>query len=153
MVENRHIPPVRKKPKRQRRKNGMKLKIRLLWISLMLILPPMSYAQTPPELPDGQNSGYGIESETLYPGSVILEILAAAETEIDAAVQEAYAEGYKAASLRYAPDTAYYVSLNESIKRDLALEQKKTKRFWPSLFITGGLSFLGGFLTHALITR
>jgi hypothetical protein len=84
---------------------------------------------------------------------MVLEILTAAEVEIEIAVQEAYAEGYKAASLRYAPDTAYYLSLNESMKRDLALERKKTKWFWPSLVVTGGLTFLGGFLTHALITR
>jgi hypothetical protein len=84
---------------------------------------------------------------------MVLEILAAAESEIDAAVGEAYGEGYKAASLRYAPDAAYYTSLSESLKRDLASERKKTKWFWPSLFITGGVSFLGGFLTHTLITR
>ena len=84
---------------------------------------------------------------------MVLEILAAVETEIDATVEEAYAEGYKAASLRHAPDTAYYAGLSESIQRDLTLEREKAKRFWPSLFIAGGLSFLGGFLTHTLITR
>jgi predicted exporter len=35
---------------------------------------------------------------------MVLEILAAAEAEIDAAVDEAYAEGYKAASLRFVPE-------------------------------------------------
>jgi hypothetical protein len=131
----------------------MKSKILQLLILLLLILPPASYAQTPPESPGGQSSGYGIEPEKLYPGSTVLEILAAAEAEIDAAVEEAYAEGYKAATLRYAPDTAYYVSLSESIKQDLEAERKKTQRFWPSLFVTGGLSFLGGFLAHVLIAR
>jgi hypothetical protein len=122
----------------------------ILWL---LILPPTGYTQTPPESPDGRNNGYGIEPEKLYPGSMILELLAAAEAEIDLAVEEAYSEGYKAASLRYAPDTAYYTGLSESIKRELEAERKKTKRFWPSLFIAGGLSFLGGFLIHTLITR
>ena len=131
----------------------MQLKTLLPLILLLPILTWTSYAQTPPESPEGQSSGYGIEPERVYPGSIVLELLAAAEAEIDAAVEEAYAEGYKAASLRYAPDTAYYASLNESIKRDLALERKKTKWFWPSLFVTGGLSLLGGFLTHTLITR
>jgi hypothetical protein len=84
---------------------------------------------------------------------MILELLAAAEGEIDTAVEEAYAEGYKAASLRYAPNTAYYAGLSESLQRDLTLERKKTKRFWPALFITGGLSFFGGFLTHTLVTK
>lgn len=131
----------------------MKSRIPLPLILLLLILTPVSYGQTPPELPEGQNSGYGIEPEKLYPGSMVLELLAAAEAEIDTAVKEAYAEGYKAASLRYAPDAAYYTSLSEGIQRDLAQEREKTKWFLPSLFITGGLSFLGGFLTQALITR
>jgi hypothetical protein len=82
----------------------MKLKLPPLLILWLLIRPPMSYTQTPPELPDGQSSGYGIESEKLYPGTMILDLLAAAEAEIDAAVDEAYAEGYKAASLRFAPE-------------------------------------------------
>jgi hypothetical protein len=84
---------------------------------------------------------------------MVLEILTAVEAEIDAAVEEAYAEGYKAASLRYAPSVAYYTSLSESIKRDVEAEREKTSRFLPALVITGGLSFVGGFLTHALIPR
>jgi hypothetical protein len=131
----------------------MKSRIPLPLILLLLILPWTSYAQMPPESLDGQSGAYGIEPEKLYPGDIVLELLAAAEAEIDLAVEEAYTEGYKAAALRYAPDAAYYTSLSESIKRDLALEQKKTKWFLPSLFIAGGLSFLGGFLTHTLITR
>jgi hypothetical protein len=35
---------------------------------------------------------------------MVLEIAAAAEAEIDRAADEAYAEGYKAASLRFAPE-------------------------------------------------
>jgi hypothetical protein len=140
-------------PNGQRRKNGMKSKTLLPLILWLLILPWTGYGQMPPESPDGQSGGYGIEPEKLYPGSMILELLAAAEEEIDAAVEEAYSEGYKAASLRHAPDAAYYTGLSESMQRDLALEREKAKRFWPSLFIAGGLSFLGGFLTHTLITR
>jgi hypothetical protein len=131
----------------------MKSKTLLPLILLPLILTWTSYAQTPPESQDGQNSGYGIEPEKLYPGSMILELLVSAEAEIDLAVEEAYSEGYKAGALRYAPDTAYYTSLSESMQRELEAERKKTKRFLPALFITGGLSFLGGFLTHTLITR
>jgi hypothetical protein len=145
--------PAKKKPGGQRRKSRMKSKILPLLILLTLILTPASYAQTPPELPGGQSSGYGIEPSALYPGSAVLEILAAAENEIDAAVEEAYAEGYKAASLRYAPDTAYYTALSEGIKRELAFEKKKTKGLWPSLFITGVFYFFGGFLTNAFIAK
>jgi hypothetical protein len=84
---------------------------------------------------------------------VVLEILAAAEAEIETAVEEAYAEGYKAAALRHAPDAAYYAAISESLKRDLAAERKKTKWFLPALVVTGGIAFLGGLLTHTLITR
>jgi hypothetical protein len=82
----------------------MKLKTLLPLILWLAILPWTGYAQTPPESPDGQGGGYGIEPETLYPGTMVLEILAAAETEIDAAAEEAYEEGYKAASLRFVPE-------------------------------------------------
>jgi hypothetical protein len=49
---------------------------------------------------------------------MILEILAAAEDEIDKAADEAYAEGYKAASLRYAPEEGYWKSIAESAVRE-----------------------------------
>jgi hypothetical protein len=82
---------------------------------------------------------------------MVLEILAAAEAEIEKAVDEAYSEGYKAASLRYAPDLAAQKDVLRLTSLSLAAERKKTKYFWQSLFITGGIFFLGGFLTHALI--
>jgi hypothetical protein len=84
---------------------------------------------------------------------MILELLAAAEAEIDMTVEEAYAEGYKAAALRYGPENAGLLEANRIITLSLDVERKKTKHFWQTMFIAGGLSFFGGFLTHALIIK
>jgi len=68
----------------------------------------------------------------------------AAEAEIDAAVHEAYAEGYKAASLRFAPEIT---SLNMNIET-LKIDRRKRLR---NMLITGGLSFLGGMAIGVII--
>jgi hypothetical protein len=122
----------------------MKFRIPLLLILLMRLIMPWSYAQTPPELPKEQNNAYGIELGESYPGIVILEILTAAENEIDAAVKEAYEEGYKAGVLEYAPKLAAAEALREMTQLSVEAERKKTKYFWQGLFITGGIAFLGG---------
>jgi hypothetical protein len=70
----------------------------------VLLLTQMSYAQMPTESKIKPGNEYGIEPEKLYPGSMVLEILEAVDEELGAAIDEAYAEGYKAASLRYAPE-------------------------------------------------
>jgi hypothetical protein len=84
---------------------------------------------------------------------MVLELLAAAEMEIDAAVKEAYAEGYKAAALRYEPEIAGLQAINGRLSLSLEGERKKTKYSRQAVLITGGLSFVGGFLIHALITQ
>jgi hypothetical protein len=84
---------------------------------------------------------------------MVLELLAAAEAEIDLAVKEAYAEGYKAAVLRYEPENAGLLEANRGLSLSLDGERKKPKYFWQAVLITGGLSFFGGFLTHTLITK
>ena len=129
----------------------MNLKILLLTILFLPLLTRISYAQTPPELPSAQSSAYGIEPERLYPGSLVLELMEAAETEIDAAVREAYAEGYKAAALRFMPELAArnqeIVMLNMNIEA-LKIDRRKNRR---NIFIIGGLSFLGGMAAGIII--
>ena len=115
----------------------MRLKIPLLTILFLLLLTRISYAQTPPELPDAQSNDYGIEPEQSYPGTLVLELMEAAAAEIDAAVREAYAEGYKAASLRFIPEITMLNMTIETFKID-------RRKHWRNIFITGGLSFLGG---------
>jgi hypothetical protein len=69
-------------------------------------------------LPEERKNAWGIESGQLYPGCAVLEILAAAEKEIEEAVKEAYEEGYKAGALRYAPEAEYWKSMAGAAVRD-----------------------------------
>lgn len=118
----------------------MKLKALLPLIWLLLIPPRTSYGQTPPESPDGRNRGYGIEPETLYPGTMVLEILAAAEAEIDAAAEESYAEGYKAASLRFVPEIELLKAQAEAAQSKQAVSIKDRLLFGFGGFALGALS-------------
>jgi hypothetical protein len=116
----------------------------LIWLTLLLI--PKSFAQTPPESPESFAGAYGIEPERSYPGTVVLELMEAAEEEIAAAVDEAYAEGYKAGALEYAPDAALYKALAGDMEAALEAERKKGRFFWPAVGVSAGLSFIAGFL-------
>jgi hypothetical protein len=84
--------------------------------------------------------------ERSYPGTVLLELMEAAEEEIDAAVAEAYAEGYKAAMLSYAPEAALYKALAANREATIAAERKKSRFFWPAVGASAGLSFVAGLL-------
>jgi len=127
----------------------VKLKIHLLTILLMMLLIPMSYAQTLPELQNNQSSDYGIELEKFYPGTIVLELMQAAEAEIEAAVNEAYAEGYKAALLQYLPELAGLRISENAMRIKLENERKKNKIFW----LSSGASFILGMGLQFIITR
>jgi len=130
----------------------VRLKTPLPAILFLLLLTRTGYAQTPPESPGARNSALGIGPEQFYPGSLVLELMEAAEAEIDAAVHEAYAEGYKAAALRFVPELAAkdreIAALNMAIEA-LAADRRKYRR---NMFITGGLSLLGGMAAGVIIT-
>ena len=131
----------------------MKLNTLPLAILLTLILMPRGYTQTPPVLPSGQSSGYGIISERHYPGTLVLELIQAAETEIDRAVSEAYAEGYKAAALRYAPELAGLRMAESALLAELENERRKNRLFWPVTGIAAGVFCVAGFALHSLVSR
>ncbi len=80
---------------------------------------------------------------------MVLELLRAAETEIETAVNEAYAEGYKAAMLQYAPELEVYKIEAELLRQELEAEKKKNRFFFPA----AGLSFAAGFLLNYSVTR
>ncbi|MDR0302364.1 MAG: hypothetical protein LBI04_08665 [Treponema sp.] len=127
----------------------MKFKTLLLVILLLPLLMRISYAQTQTISPDMQNNGFGIELEQFYPGSLVLELLEAAETEIDEVVYEAFNEGYKAATLRYAPELAALKIRESALLTELERERKLNRFFMPAV----GLSFAGGLLLHSFISR
>jgi hypothetical protein len=131
----------------------VKLKLLPPAILLTLLLIPMCFAQQPEQSPAGSGNAFGIEPEKSYPGTMVQELMEAAEEEIEAAVDEAYAEGYKAAALRYAPDAAAYKSAAEAIQAELEAEREKRRYFWPVLGVSAGLSFAAGFLCSFLIGR
>jgi len=131
----------------------LRSKTRLPLILSLLLLTRISYAQTPPESPEGQNSAYGIGPGQLYPGALVLELMEAAEAEIDAAVAEAYAEGYKAAVLQHAPDTAAYKAAAELLQDALEAERRKSRWLWPAAGISAGVFFAAGFFLCLLAGR
>ena len=129
----------------------MRLKTLPLLIWLTLLLTPASFAQTPEQSPEGSGNDYGIEPEASYPGTVVLELMEAAEEEIGAAVNEAYAGGYKAAALRYAPEAESYKAAAVNIQAELEAERKKNRYFWPAVGVSAGFSFAAGLLCSFLL--
>jgi hypothetical protein len=127
----------------------VRLKTLLLAILFLPLLTRTSYAQTRTESPDARNSVYGIAPEKLYPGALVLELMEAAESEIDTAVHEAYAEGYKAAMLQYAPELAALRIRESALLEELKRERLKNKFFWP----VSGASFAAGVFIHSMIVR
>ena len=67
---------------------------------------------------------FGIDLERTYSGNEVDEILSVMAEETDRAIEESYAEGFKAAALRYAPETAYFSDINEN----LAAENERLSR-------------------------
>jgi hypothetical protein len=124
----------------------MRLKTLPLLILLTLLLTPGGFTQTPEQSPEGSANAYGIEPEESYPGTVVLELMETAEEEIASAVDEAYAEGYKAAMLRYAPEADVYKALSATIRAELEAERKKSRALWPAVGVSAGLSFAAGLL-------
>jgi hypothetical protein len=121
----------------------------LIWLTLLPILN--GFTQTPEGSPGSSGSAYGIEPEGSYPGTLVLELMETAEEEIGAAVDEAYAEGYKAAAVRYAPEAAAYKALAGSMEATLEAERKKNRFFWPAVGVSAGLFFAAGFLCSFFI--
>ncbi|MDR2185441.1 MAG: hypothetical protein LBO80_07235 [Treponema sp.] len=129
----------------------MRLKTLPLLILLTLLLIPASFAETPPASPESFGNAYGIEPEKSYPGSTVLRLVEVAEEELLAAIDEAYAKGYKAAAVSYAPEAALYKELARNMEAAIAAERKKNRSFWPVVGISAGLSFAAGFLCSFLI--
>ena len=129
----------------------MKLKTLPLLIWLTLLLTPASFAQTPPESPESFGNAYGIAPGKSYPGEMVLRLMETAEAEIEAAVDEAYAEWYKAGLLEYAPDAALYKALAENMEATIEAERKKNRYFWPVVGVSAGISFAAGLLCSFLL--
>ena len=82
-----------------------------------------------------------------------MQIMEAAEEEIDAAVVKAYEEGYKAAMLSLSPELAAVKFTESVLREELEKERRKQRWFWPSVGISAGVSFAAGFFLHSLVMR
>jgi hypothetical protein len=72
---------------------------------------------------------------------MVLEILTAAEAEIDSTAEEAYAEGYKAASLRFAPEIELLKIQLEAAQRQRTVSLTDRLLFGFGGFALGAFSF------------
>jgi hypothetical protein len=131
----------------------LKLKTLPLAILSLALLTQAGYAQTPTESQSAQSSACGIEPGQFYPGSLVMELMEAAEAEIETAVREAYAEGYKAAMLQYAPELAALRIREAALAQELEKERRKNRFLWPAAGASAGVSFALGFLLHSLAGR
>jgi hypothetical protein len=138
---------LRGKPRKEGKKSMRRSAILLPALLLPALLTLPAWAQTWEESQRPQNSGCGIEPDKLYPGSILLELIRTAEEEIDNAVTEAYAEGYKAASLRHAPEAEYYKLASEALSKELEGISAKMKRdVWRNRILSGAVGFAAGII-------
>lgn len=120
----------------------------------------MLTAQTSPVLKKNIKTEYGLESNRSYSSDEVAELLAIAEEEAEVSIKEAYAEGYKAGVLEYAPENARLEALNKSLEKDAkemqtSIEMQKTfSRYLPVIFTAGILSsFAGGFVVRGAVWK
>jgi hypothetical protein len=100
-------------------------KLRLLAICLIVLLISPLSAQLSPLSASDCRPDYGIDLDASYPGTTVQELLEAAEAEATHAIEEAYAEGYKAGLLDTAPDRDYWKSMAEDLARKADAKQAK----------------------------
>jgi hypothetical protein len=101
---------------------------------LLLVLPNCVWSTEPFKTPSA--SEYGLESETMYPGALVAELLAIAEQEAALAVKESYEAGYKAGRIDAA---AEWLPRWESV-------QTEARKHTGDIVITALVSFISGAL-------
>lgn len=113
-------------------------------ICLLVLLTQSAMTQSSKNLKTDIKSEYGIESGRSYNADEVAALLAIAEEEAEASIQQAYAEGYKAGLLEAAPESARLAVLNEQLKTEALryqtqLEtQKQLNRVLVPLYIVLG---------------
>ena len=131
--------------------NGFRIPI-LMTLSLLILTLPLAAQSVIPSPADFANE-YGIDPGRLYPGTMVLELIAAIEDEAVIALDDSYATGYKAGLLSAAPDLAFWKSQAEywQEESEQRFKLEDTRSFAPILTaLTAGFG-LGALL--ALLGR
>lgn len=115
-----------------------------LAICLLLALTRTVIAQTSPEPKTDSAPSYGIDPAKSYPGTTVLRLLIEAKVAGDAAIGDAYADGYKSGFLAAAPDRDYWKSLAQSKTFSLP---------WPAVLVTDALCLFGGMALDSSLRR
>jgi len=117
-----------------------------LLISLLVTMTQPLAAQMSTPSPNDSGNDYGIDPAALYPGTIVIELLAAAESEAVMSIDEAYEEGYKAGLLASAPDTAYWRSLAGDWKAQATAALSRSRLPWWAVPVSASAGAGIGFL-------
>ena len=114
-------------------------------ICLLVLLTQNAMTQSSKNLKTDIKSEYGIESGRSYNADEVAALLAIAEEEAEASIQQAYAEGYKAGLLEAAPESARLAVLNEQLKTEalryqtqLETQKQLNRALIPLYIVLGG---------------
>ena len=114
-------------------------------ICLLVLLTQSAMTQSSKNSKTHIKSGYGIESGRSYNADEVAALLAIAEEEAEASIQQAYAEGYKAGLLEAAPESARLAVLNEQLKTEalryqtqLETQKQLNRALVPLYIVLGG---------------
>ena len=114
-------------------------------ICLLVLLTQSAMTQSSKNLKTDIKSEYGLESGRNYNADEVAALLAIAEEEAEASIQQAYAEGYKAGLLEAAPESARLAVLNEQLKAEalhfqtqLETQKQLNRALIPLYIVLGG---------------
>ena len=124
----------------------------MMWVlrtpDLRALSAPLIFGSEPKSFPSRSVNEYGIDPAASYPGTVVTDLLRAAEDEAAAVVEEALAEGYKAgridAAALWRPRDEAAVTRAEKAERRPTLKD-------VGLALLAGVGV--GALAHAAATR
>lgn len=133
----------------------MKSKKLLLLMLLLSILIPIQ-AQTLPENKANLENELGIDLNRTYKGTEVLEIVQIILEESDAAIEESYNEGFKAATLKFVPEIE---SLNVQIENkniqinNLQFKYEEERKQSMKKMISSGLTgFAIGIVSYSVLS-
>jgi hypothetical protein len=141
------IPQRVRLKKPWRRKLKKLIAVLLCAIALTLTLT----ASEPTKSNEISANDYGLESDKTYTSDEVAHLIDTAVDEADKAIDQAYADGYKAGLLKSGPRKEYYRVQSDKMKKELQAEQSRIEI--PGWAVPASLlgGFITGFITHACV--